>query len=308
MLYDIHKLAWDEEILNYLDIPAILLPSVHSCSEVYAPSQADILGDEIPLAGVAGDQQSALFGQNCFTPGSAKNTYGTGCFLLMNTGHQAVRSTHGLLTTIAWGVNNEIIYALEGSVFVAGAAVQWLRDEMQMVANAAETEEIAGSLGNNAGVYMVPAFVGLGAPYWNMYARGTLVGLSRGTGRRHVVRAVLESIAYQSFDVLNAMMIDADIKLDSLKVDGGACSNNFLMQFQADMLGVAVERPIMTESTALGAAFLAGLAVDFWSGQDELQNIRKVDRSFIPHMDPGQRETVLHGWQQAVNCALQYKV
>jgi len=306
MLYDIHKLDWDEDILTYLDIPRIILPCVHSCSEVYGVSQADVFGEEIQLAGLAGDQQAALFGQNCFTPGSAKNTYGTGCFLLMNTGAQAVKSSHGLLTTIAWGINGEITYALEGSVFMAGAAVQWLRDEMQLVANAAESEEIASSLANNAGVYMVPAFVGLGAPYWDMYARGTLVGLSRGTGRRHVVRAVLEAIAYQSFDVLTAMMIDSDIKLDALKVDGGACSNNFLMQFQADMLGVRVERPIMTESTALGAAFLAGLAVDFWSDQQELQHIRQVERSFIPHMDPVQREEMLRGWKQAVACALHY--
>jgi glycerol kinase len=307
MLYDIHKLDWDEDILNYLDIPRIILPSVHSCSEVYGTSQADVFGEEIQLAGLAGDQQAALFGQNCFTPGSAKNTYGTGCFLLMNTGAQAVKSSHGLLTTIAWGINQEITYALEGSVFMAGAAVQWLRDEMQLVTNAAESEEIASSLANNAGVYMVPAFVGLGAPYWDMYARGTLVGLSRGTGRRHVVRAVLEAIAYQSFDVLTAMMIDAGIKLDALKVDGGACNNNFLMQFQADMLGVRVERPVMTESTALGAAFLAGLAVDFWSDQQELQHIRQVERSFIPTMDPGQREEMLHGWKQAVSCALHYR-
>ena len=307
MLYDIHKLVWDEEILAYLDIPALMLPSVHSCSEVYGQCQADLLGREIPLAGVAGDQQSALFGQHCFSPGSAKNTYGTGCFLLMNTGRQAVKSAHGLVTTIAWGLNNEITYALEGSVFVAGAAVQWLRDEMQLISNAAESEAIAQSLEGNDGVYMVPAFVGLGAPYWDMYARGTMVGISRGTGRRHVVRAVLESIAYQSYDILTAMTTDSGISLDSLKVDGGACSNDFLMQFQADMLGVAVERPAMIESTALGAAFLAGLAVNFWSGTDELQQTRKVDRLFLPRMESGQRQVMLDGWKQAVACALKYK-
>jgi len=307
MLYDIHKLTWDEEILAYLDIPPIMLPSVHSCSEVYGQCQADLLGAEIPLAGVAGDQQAALFGQHCFSPGSAKNTYGTGCFLLMNTGRQAVKSAHGLVTTIAWGLNNEITYALEGSVFVAGAAVQWLRDEMQLISNAAESEAIAQSLEGNDGVYMVPAFVGLGAPYWDMYARGTLVGISRGTGRRHVVRAVLESIAYQSYDILAAMTTDSGISLNSLKVDGGACSNDFLMQFQADMLGVTVERPAMIESTALGAAFLAGLAVNFWSGTDELQQTRKVDRLFLPQMECGQRQIMLDGWKQAVACALKYK-
>ena len=307
MLYDIHKLAWDEEILAYLDIPPIMLPSVHSCSEVYGYCQTDLLGGEIPLAGVAGDQQAALFGQNCFSPGSAKNTYGTGCFLLMNTGRQAVKSAHGLVTTIAWGLNNEITYALEGSVFVAGAAVQWLRDEMQLISNSAESEAIAQSLEGNDGVYMVPAFVGLGAPYWDMYARGTLVGISRGTGRRHVVRAVLESIAYQSYDILTAMTTDSGISLDSLKVDGGACSNDFLMQFQADMLGVAVERPAMIESTALGAAFLAGLAVNFWSSTDELQQTRKVDRLFLPRMESAPRLVMLDGWKQAVACALKYK-
>ena len=307
MLYDIHRLAWDEEILAYLNIPPAMLPAVHSCSEVYGPCKADLLGEEIPLAGMAGDQQAALFGQHCFTPGSAKNTYGTGCFLLMNTGRQAVSSTHGLVTTIAWGLNHEITYALEGSVFVAGAAVQWLRDEMQLIANSAESEAVARSLESNDGVYMVPAFVGLGAPYWDMYARGTLVGLSRGTGRCHIVRAVLESIAYQSYDVLTAMMTDAGIRLDSLKVDGGACSNDFLMQFQADMLGVTVERPAMIESTALGAAFLAGLATGFWSGLDELQQTRKVDRFFHPRMEAAQRQTMLDGWQRAVACALTSK-
>lgn len=307
MLYDIHKLAWDQEILAYLNIPPVMLPAVHSCSEVYGQCRADLLGEEIPLAGMAGDQQAALFGQNCFTPGSAKNTYGTGCFLLMNTGRQAVSSTHGLVTTIAWGLNHEITYALEGSVFVAGAAVQWLRDEMQLIASSAESEAVARSLESNDGVYMVPAFVGLGAPYWDMYARGTLVGLSRGTGRRHIVRAVLESIAYQSYDVLTAMMTDAGIRLDSLKVDGGACSNDFLMQFQADMLGVTVERPAMIESTALGAAFLAGLATGFWSGLDELQQTRKVDRFFHPRMEAAQRQIMLDGWQRAVACALTSK-
>lgn len=304
MLYDIHRLAWDEEILDYLNIPSIMLPAVRSCSEIYGQCQAELLGLEIPLAGVAGDQQAALFGQHCFTPGSSKNTYGTGCFMLMNTGRQAVNSAHGLVTTIAWGLNNEITYALEGSVFVAGAAVQWLRDEMQLITNSAESELIANSLESNDGVYMVPAFAGLGAPYWDMYARGTLVGLSRGTGRRHIVRAVLESIAYQSYDVLTAMMNDAGINFDCLKVDGGAGSNNFLMQFQADILGVTVERPAIIESTALGAALLAGLAVGFWSSWDELLQTRNVERFFHPQMETAKKQAMLDGWQQAVNCAL----
>ncbi len=306
MLFDIHKLSWDNDILQYLDIPACLLPQVHGSSEVYGLTLAEILGAEIPIAGLAGDQQAALFGQNCFTPGSAKNTYGTGCFLLMNTGRQAVKSSHGLLSTIAWGINHEITYALEGSVFMAGASIQWLRDELKFIDNAADSEELARSVADNAGVYMVPAFVGLGAPYWDMYARGTLVGLSRGTGRNHVVRAVLESIAYQTFDVLDAMMIDAGIKMDSLKVDGGASNNNFLMQFQADVLGVRVERPRQTESTALGAAFLAGLGVGYWQDQNELQSIRQIECNFVPQMDTNQREQLLNGWKQAISCALHY--
>ncbi len=306
MLYDIHKLHWDDEILAYLDIPKVILPAVHASSQVYGLTQSDVLGAEIPIAGLAGDQQAALFGQNCFAPGSAKNTYGTGCFLLMNTGQQAVKSSHGLLSTIAWGLNGEITYALEGSVFMAGATVQWLRDEMKMINNAAESEELARSVANNTGVYLVPAFVGLGAPYWDMYARGTLVGLSRGTGRSHVVRAALESIAYQTFDVLEAMMVDASIGLDSLKVDGGASRNDFLMQFQADILGVRVERPLNTESTAVGAAFLAGLAVGYWQSQEELQRIRQIERIFVPSMDKAERDQLLKGWKQAISCALSH--
>ncbi len=307
MLFDIHKLTWDQEILDYLDIPPSLLPSVHDSSEIYGYAQAELLGAEIPIAGIAGDQQAALFGQNCFQAGAAKNTYGTGCFLLMNTGPTAVKSSHGLLTTIAWGIKGEVTYALEGSVFVTGAAVQWLRDEMKLIETAADSEEIAASLEDNGGVYMVPAFVGLGAPYWNMYARGTLVGLTRGSGRSHLVRAVLESIAYQSHDVLTAMTEDSKIKLAALKVDGGASNNNFLMQFQADILQTEVERPRMTESTAAGAAFLAGLAVGFWRDQDELQATRLVDRIFSPAMDQVGQERLLAGWKQAVSCALHYQ-
>ncbi len=307
MLFDIHKLQWDEEILNYLEIPPCLLPEVHDSSKIYGLTQAELFGAEIPIASLAGDQQAALFGQHCFQAGSAKNTYGTGCFLLMNTGSKAVKSNHGLLSTIAWGLNGQVTYALEGSVFMAGAAVQWLRDEMKIIDTAAESEELAGSLSDNAGVYMVPAFVGLGAPYWDMYARGTLVGLTRGTGRCHLVRAVLESIAYQTFDVLDAMMVDADIKLDSLKVDGGGSNNNFLMQFQADILGARVERPLITESTAAGAAFLAGLAVGFWHDLDELQHIRQIEQSFIPDMHKETRDALLAGWKQAISCALHYR-
>lgn len=304
MLYNIHQLNWDDEILRYFNIPRVLLPEVHDSSKIYGYTSAELFGAEIPISGLAGDQQAALFGQHCFQAGSAKNTYGTGCFLLMNTGRQAVTSSHGLLTTIAWGLNGEISYALEGSVFIAGAAVQWLRDELKLIGSAAETEEIACSLEDNDGVYMVPAFVGLGAPYWDMYARGTVVGLSRGTGRSHLVRAVLESIAYQTQDVLEAMMIDSGIKLDSLKVDGGGSSNNFLMQFQADILNARVERPVITESTAAGAAFLAGLAVGFWQDQDELKNIRQIEQAFYPAMGVAQRSRLLQGWQQAINCAL----
>lgn len=304
MLYNIHQLQWDRELLKIMNIPYCMMPEVRSSSEIYGFSEADILGSEIPISGAAGDQQAALFGQACFQPGSAKNTYGTGCFLLMNTGTTPVKSEQGLLTTIAWGLNNQIEYALEGSVFIAGAAIQWLRDELRILDNASESESMANSLADNGGVYMVPAFVGLGAPYWDMYARGTITGITRGTKREHLVRAALESIAFQTSDILSAMTIDSGISLNVLKVDGGAASNNFLMQFQADILGVDVERSAATESTALGAGFLAGIALGFWKDQQEVSEIRKIDRCFHPEIQPDKRMAVLQGWKYAVSCAL----
>ncbi|HQD91441.1 MAG TPA: glycerol kinase GlpK [Syntrophomonadaceae bacterium] len=306
MLYNIHQLNWDEDILSYFSIPANLLPKVCSSSEIYGYSDPQLLGNEIPIAGLAGDQQAALFGQTCFAPGQAKNTYGTGCFLLMNTGQQAVRSQHGLLTTIAWSLKDEdkVYYALEGSIFIAGAAVQWLRDELKIVETAAETEVLAESLPGNDGVYLVPAFVGMGAPYWDMHARGTLVGITRGTSRAHLARAALESIAYQTMDVLEAMQHDSGISLQTLNVDGGAAANNFLMQFQTDILGVPVERPVNTESTAIGAAYLAGLGSGFWHSLEELQNMRQVDRRFLPTISSDQRQRLLQGWHKAVDCTL----
>jgi len=306
MLYNIHQLDWDEEILSYFNIPSSLLPQVCSSSEVYGYSDPQLLGSEIPVSGLAGDQQAALFGQTCFAPGQAKNTYGTGCFLLMNTGQQAVNSQHGLLTTIAWSLKNEgkVYYALEGSIFIAGAAVQWLRDELKIIETASETEALAESLPENDGVYLVPAFVGLGAPYWDMHARGTLVGLTRGTSRAHLARAALESIAYQTVDVLEAMQRDSGISLQTLNVDGGASANNFLMQFQTDVLGVPVERPVNTESTAIGAAYLAGLGSGFWQSQEELLAMRQVDRRFLPSISTAQRDLLMQGWHKAVNCTL----
>lgn len=304
MLFDIHNLCWDRLLLQNLDIPEQMLPEVRGSSEVFGYTIPEILGSAVPIAGIAGDQQAALFGQTCFYPGMAKNTYGTGCFLLMNTGPEPIASKNGLLTTIAWGLNNKAYYALEGSIFVAGAAVQWLRDEMRLISSADESESIALSVSNNAGVYLVPAFVGLGAPYWDMYARGTLTGLTRGVGRAHVVRATLESIAYQTFDVLTAMSGDAGINLDSLKVDGGAVVNNFLMQFQSDILNVEVERPVIRETTAIGAAFLAGLAVGYWKDLEEVQKIRAVDKRFTPSMLAPERQELLKGWQKAVSRTL----
>mgnify|MGYP001013635557 CR=1 FL=1 len=304
MLFDIHNFCWDQRLLEELDIPKEMLPEVRGSSEIYGYSVPEILGSAVPIAGMAGDQQAALFGQTCFQPGTAKNTYGTGCFLLMNTGSQPITSKNGLITTIAWGVNNKIDYALEGSIFVAGAAIQWLRDEMRLISTAAESESVAMSVPNNAGVYLVPAFVGLGAPYWDMYARGTLVGLTRGTRREHVVRAALEAIAYQTADVLEAMSEDADIKLNSLKVDGGAVVNNFLMQFQADILDVEVERPVVQETTGMGAAFLAGLAVGYWKNMEEIESIRAVDKRFVPSMNAAEKKELLDGWKKAVSRTL----
>ncbi|MEN6391435.1 MAG: glycerol kinase GlpK [Syntrophomonas sp.] len=303
MLYNIHSLDWDQELLSYFDIPRAMLPEVHSSSEVYGHTLPQFLGVPVAIAGIAGDQQAALFGQTCFTPGSAKSTYGTGCFLLMNTGETPIHSHHGLLTTIAWGIGGKVHYALEGSVFIAGAAVQWLRDQLQIISTAAESEALAASLSDNGGVYIVPAFVGLGAPHWDMYTRGTVVGLTGGAGRAHLARAVLESIAYQTHDILELMARDAHISLDSLKVDGGASANNFLMQFQSDILEACVERPRVTESTALGAAFLAGLATGYWDDCKQLQNIRKVEYTFTPRLESATRTRLLSGWKRAVDCA-----
>jgi len=304
MLYNIHELEWDKEILTYFDIPESVLPSVKSSSEVYGYTDPDLLGAEIPIAGMAGDQQAALFGQTCFDAGTAKNTYGTGCFLLLNTGNQAVESRHGLLTTIAWNVNDQVSYALEGSVFIAGAAIQWLRDELGMIKNSAESEVLAASLTSNEGVYLVPAFTGMGAPYWDMHARGTITGLTRGSNRAHFARAALEAIAYQTYDVLEAMTGDAGVSLKVLHVDGGASVNNFLMQFQSYILNVKVDRPVITDSTAIGAAYLAGLGSGFWQHPDQLRSMRKLDRCFSPVIEDSERRERLQGWQKAVNCTL----
>ena len=304
MLFNIRTLAWDERILSELGIPRCMLPEVKPSSGIYGHTEAHTFGGaEIPIAGDAGDQQAALFGQACFAEGTAKNTYGTGCFMLMNTGGKRVPSRNGLLTTIAWGVDGKVDYALEGSIFVAGAAVQWLRDELRLIDDAAHSEELANSVPDTNGVFVVPAFVGLGAPYWDMYARGAIVGLTRGANRNHIVRATLESIAYQTRDVLQAMQDDSGIALQVLKVDGGAVANNFLMQFQADILGVPVDRPKVTETTALGAAFLAGLAVGFWKDKAEIAAKWNVDRTFTPAMPAEVRETRYKGWTRAVERA-----
>ncbi len=304
MLYNIKELKWDEQILKELDIPASMLPQVKPSSCVYGVTDAKIFGGEIPIAGVAGDQQAALFGQACYSPGMVKNTYGTGCFMLMLTGERLVHSANGLLTTIAWGVNDKVEYALEGSIFIAGAAVQWLRDSLKIVYDAKDSEYFATQVEDSLGVYVVPAFVGLGAPYWDMYARGTILGLTRGSNRNHIIRATLESIAYQTRDVLELMRNECGLELSELRVDGGACANNFLMQFQADILGVPVERPEIIETTALGAAYLAGLAVDFWRDQSMITERRKVDRKFLPEMSADKREKLYKGWKKAVQRAM----
>jgi glycerol kinase len=305
MLFNIHTLDWDDEILAELHIPRNMLPQVWPSSRVYGTTDPSSLGAAVPIAGVAGDQQAALFGQTCFTPGQAKNTYGTGCFLLLNTGRQAVASDRGMLTTIAWqlGEDGDVVYALEGSVFVSGAAIQWLRDGLGIIVRAAESEDLARAVDDTGGVYFVPAFVGLGAPYWDAYARGTIVGLTRGTDRRHLARAALESICYQSRDVLEAMAADSDIRLQRLRADGGAAANDLLMQLQADLLGVPVERPAVTETTALGAAYLAGLAVDYWSGLEEIASQWQVGAEFEPTMLAEERDALYVGWHRAVERA-----
>ncbi len=308
MLFNIKELKWDEKILKELDIPAAMLPEVKPSSHVYGHTDHETFGGaEIPIAGAAGDQQAALFGQACFEPGMAKNTYGTGCFMLMNTGDKFVPSKNGLLTTLAWGVDGKVEYALEGSIFVAGASVQWLRDELKIIRDAAETEYLATKVKDSNGVYMVPAFVGMGAPYWDMYARGTIVGLTRGAKAEHLVRATLESIAFQTRDVLEAMQEDSGIKLQALKVDGGAVANNFLMQFQSDILNVNVDRPEITETTALGAAYLAGLAVGFWSDKSEIAKKWSVDRTFTAAMADDLRAKLYKGWKRAVERAMKWE-
>lgn len=304
MLFDIHRLCWDEELLDLLGIPASMLPKVRPSSEVYGWTPFEMFGGEIPVAGAAGDQQSALFGQCCFEPGDVKNTYGTGCFLLMNTGSEPVMSKNGLLTTIAATLPGQVQYALEGSVFTGGAAIQWLRDELGVITNAAESLDYAKSVPDTAGVYVVPAFTGLGAPYWNQYARGMITGITRGFSRAHLVRATLESIAYQTYDICEAMENDAGVPLTRLKVDGGASANEFLMQFQSDLLGAEVIRPQCIETTAMGAAYLAGLAVGFWTSLDDVRASWETDTVFVPEMEEARREELLGGWHKAVKSAL----
>ena len=303
MLFNIRTLSWDEEILRELDIPACMLPAPVPSSQVYGYADPSFLGGSIPIAGAAGDQQSALFGQACFHPGEAKNTYGTGCFLLMNTGKTPVFSENGLVTTIAWGLEGKVTYALEGSIFVGGAAVQWLRDEMRLIDSAADSEYMASKVPDTNGCYVVPAFTGLGAPYWDQYARGTIVGITRGVNKYHIIRATLESIAYQVNAVLRAMEADAGIRLSALKVDGGASANNFLMQTQADLSGAPVNRPVCVETTAMGAAFLAGLAVGYWKDTDAIAVNRTTDRIFTPAISGEKRAEMIRGWDRAVRCS-----
>ncbi|EHL78980.1 glycerol kinase GlpK [Bacillus smithii] len=308
LLYNIHELKWDEELLEILDVPKEMLPEVRPSSEVYAKTVSyHFFGEEVPIAGAAGDQQAALFGQACFEEGMAKNTYGTGCFMLMNTGDKAVESKHGLLTTIAWGIDNKVEYALEGSIFVAGSAIQWLRDGLRMLKSAPESESYATRVESTEGVYVVPAFVGLGTPYWDSDVRGAVFGLTRGTSKEHFIRATLESLAYQTKDVLTSMEADSGIFLKTLRVDGGAVMNNFLMQFQSDILNVPVERPIINETTALGAAYLAGLAVGFWKDRQEISSQWKQDRQFTPTMAQETRETLYNGWKKAIEAAQAFK-
>ncbi|MCL6613876.1 MAG: glycerol kinase GlpK [Firmicutes bacterium] len=301
MLFNIHTLDWDDEILKELGIPRAMLPEPMPSSHVYGVTSPAAFGAAVPISGVAGDQQAALFGQTCYAPGTAKNTYGTGCFMLMNTGAKAVESESGLLTTIAWGLDGKVEYALEGSIFIAGAVIQWLRDELGLLSTAAQSAEYAAKVADNGGVYLVPAFVGLGAPYWDMYARGAIVGLTRGTKKEHIVRAALESIAYQTRDVLDAMQKDSRITLSELKVDGGAAANDFLMQFQSDILGVPVSRPRVIETTALGAAYLAGLAVGYWRDKREISAKWQLDRVFTPKMDNEQRQELYNGWKKTIS-------
>lgn len=308
LMYNIYELKWDDELLEILGVPASMLPQVRPSSEVYGLTVPyHFFGTEVPIAGVAGDQQAALFGQACYSKGMAKNTYGTGCFMLMNTGETAVRSEHGLLTTLAWGINGKVEYALEGSIFVAGSAIQWLRDGLRMLKESKESETYASRVASTDGVYVVPAFVGLGTPYWDSDVRGAVFGLTRGTSKEHFIRATLESLAYQTKDVLSAMEADSGIELTTLRVDGGAVHNDFLMQFQSDVLGVSVERPVINETTALGAAYLAGLAVGYWKSQDDISGQWAIEREFQPMMEEKERTGLYEGWKKAVHAAMAFK-
>ncbi|CAJ1002040.1 glycerol kinase GlpK [Brevibacillus aydinogluensis] len=308
LMYNIYDLRWDDELLAHLTVPKAMLPEVRSSSEIYAHTDKDLFfGVEAPISGAAGDQQAALFGQACFEEGMAKNTYGTGCFMLMNTGERPVRSEHGLLTTIAWGIDGKVEYALEGSIFVAGSAIQWLRDGLRMLKSAADSEAYASRVESTEGVYVVPAFVGLGTPYWDSDVRGAVFGLTRGTSKEHFIRATLESLAYQTKDVLTAMEADSGINLKKLRVDGGAVKNDFLMQFQSDVLGVPVERPQVNETTALGAAYLAGLAVGFWKDRQEIAANWHVDGVFDVKMSEEKRNELYDGWKKAVRAAMAFK-
>lgn len=304
MMYNINQLQWDKDILKELNIPQCMLPQVHSSSELYGMTDASFLGGSIPIGSAAGDQQAALFGQNCFKKGETKNTYGTGCFLLMNTGETPVFSENGLVTTIAWGIDGKVTYALEGSIFIAGACVQWLRDEMRLIDSAIDSEYMAQKVSDTNGCYVVPSFTGLGAPYWNQYARGVVTGLTRGVNKYHIIRATLESIAYQVNDVLQAMEADSGINLSALKVDGGASSNDFLMQVQADIINAIVLRPECVESTAMGAAYLAGLAVGYWKNKEEILGNIVVNKSFKPKITEDERQRRINGWKRAVKCAI----
>ncbi|WP_409288379.1 glycerol kinase GlpK [Peribacillus sp. SCS-37] len=308
LMFNIYDLKWDNELLDILGVPESMLPEVRSSSEVYANTvDYHFFGREIPIAGAAGDQQAALFGQACFEKGMAKNTYGTGCFMLMNTGEKAVRSEHGLLTTLAWGLDGKVEYALEGSIFVAGSAIQWLRDGMRMLKNAKDSEDYAVKVESTDGVFVVPAFVGLGTPYWDSDVRGAVFGLTRGTTKEHFVRATLESLAYQTKDVLSAMEADSGIELKTLRVDGGAVSNNFLMEFQSGILNVPVERPVINETTALGAAYLAGLAIGYWESQEEISRQWAIDRTFEPEMTESSRDKLYEGWKKAIKATMAFK-
>ena len=307
MLYNIHKLCWDEELLDILDIPRAILPEVKPSSWVYGETDYELLGGQIPIAGAAGDQQCAMFGQCCFTPGQMKNTYGTGCFLLMHTGQTPVESKNGLVTTIAAGLPGKVNYALEGSIFVAGAAIQWLRDQLDVLTSARESYQYAVSVPDTAGAYVVPAFAGLGAPHWDQHARGCVVGITRSFCRAHLVRATLESLAYQTYDICKAMEQDSGIPITELKVDGGACANDFLMQFQSDILNCRVQRPECIETTALGAAYLAGLAVGYWESPEDIRDNWALDREFAPEMAEQTRQSLLKGWHKAVKCAMAWE-